>query len=108
MKGGGARGAERGKDYTEPFKRDLARAKKEMASEKAGEPAGEPCPDCGEQLLRRRGRFGMFLACSAYPDCRYTRDLNGGERGGGLPTHATGPTRGKPMVIQNCPFRTVI
>src|SRR3989442_1035364 len=75
-----------------------------MASEKAGEPAGEPCPDCGEQLLRRRGRFGMFLACSAYPDCRYTRDLNGGERAEELPTDETCPTCGKPMVIKHGRF----
>ena len=92
------------KEFYEPFKRDLARAKKEMASEKAGEPAGEPCPDCGEQLLRRRGRFGMFLACSAYPDCRYTRDLNGGERAEELPTDETCPTCGKPMVIKHGRF----
>src|SRR3989442_1641436 len=92
------------KEFYEPFKRDLARAKKEMASEKAGEPAGEPCPDCGEDLLRRRGRFGMFLACSAYPDCRYTRDLNGGERAEELPTDETCPTCGKPMVIKHGRF----
>src|SRR6059058_5078460 len=88
------------REFYEPFKRDLARAKREMASEKAGEPAGEACPECGKELLRRRGRFGMFLACSAYPDCRYTRDLNGGERAEELPTDETCPTCGKPMVIK--------
>src|SRR6058998_1712402 len=92
------------REFYEPFKRDLARAKKEMASEKAGEPAGEACPECGAELLRRRGRFGMFLACSAYPACRYTRDLKGGERAEEQPTDETCPTCGKPMVIKHGRF----
>src|SRR2546428_8813724 len=46
----------------------------------------------------------MFLACSAYPDCRYTRDLNGGERAEELPTDETCPTCGKPMVIKHGRF----
>src|SRR5438034_843155 len=92
------------REFYEPFKRDLARAKKEMASEKAGEPAGEACPECGAELLRRRGRFGMFLACSTYPDCRYTRDLKGGERAEEQPTDETCPTCGKPMVIKHGRF----
>lgn len=30
------------------------------------------CPACGEFLTRRNGRFGAFLGCTAYPECRYT------------------------------------
>jgi DNA topoisomerase-1 len=29
------------------------------------------CPDCGKPLVRRRGRFGSFVGCSGYPDCKY-------------------------------------
>lgn len=29
------------------------------------------CPDCGGELVRRRGRYGEFIACSNYPDCKY-------------------------------------
>jgi DNA topoisomerase-1 len=33
---------------------------------------GEPCPECGEgTLAAKRGRFGPFVGCSRYPDCRY-------------------------------------
>ena len=32
----------------------------------------ERCPECGSKLLIRNGRFGEFLACSAFPKCRYT------------------------------------
>jgi len=34
---------------------------------------GETCPESGHPLIRRFGRFGPFLACTGYPDCRYTR-----------------------------------
>lgn len=39
------------------------------------EPIGENCPDCGKPLVKKRGRFGEFIACSGYPDCRYTRAI---------------------------------
>lgn len=32
---------------------------------------GVPCPECGEELLLKKGRFGLFVGCSAYPDCDY-------------------------------------
>jgi DNA topoisomerase-1 len=88
-------------DFYTPFTADLKRAMKEMKSEKAGEPTGELCPECGEELLKRRGRFGPFIACSAYPECRYTRNLNGGERAEDEPTDEVCPTCGKPMVIKH-------
>ena len=31
----------------------------------------EPCPDCGGELVHKRGRYGEFIACSNYPDCRH-------------------------------------
>lgn len=35
------------------------------------EPTGEDCPKCGKPLVRRTGRFGPFVGCSGFPDCRY-------------------------------------
>jgi DNA topoisomerase-1 len=92
------------KDFYEPFKRDLARAKKEMGSEKAGVPIGEACPECGGDLLERRGRFGKFIACSNYPECRYKRNLPGSERAEDQPTDEICPTCGKPMVLKHGRF----
>jgi DNA topoisomerase I len=92
------------KEFYEPFKRDLARAKREMRSEKVGEPTGETCPECGSELLEKRGRFGKFLACSAYPDCRYTRNLDGTGRAEDEPANETCPTCGRPMVIKHGRF----
>src|SRR5256885_1289550 len=33
----------------------------------------EMCPECGKQLSRRRGRFGPFVGCTGYPDCKYIK-----------------------------------
>ncbi len=36
---------------------------------------GEPCPECGKDLVVKSGRFGEFIACSGYPECKYTRNI---------------------------------
>jgi DNA topoisomerase-1 len=50
----------------------------EAAPEGSAQPArpvaqltGEKCPDCGQDLVERRGRFGPFVSCSGYPKCKY-------------------------------------
>ena len=40
---------------------------------------GEMCPECGEPLVVRRGRYGEFVACSGYPNCRYIKKEEGAE-----------------------------
>jgi DNA topoisomerase I len=91
-------------EFYGPFSKDLTKAQNEMESEKAGVETGEGCPECGQPLLERRGRFGKFLACSAYPGCKYTRNLNGIERPQDEPTDEVCPTCGKPMVIKHGRF----
>lgn len=31
------------------------------------------CPECGSQLINKMGRFGLFIGCSNYPICKFTR-----------------------------------
>src|SRR5438876_680565 len=38
-------------------------------------PTEEVCPTCGKPMLNKRGRFGRFLACSDYPNCKTTRPI---------------------------------
>ena len=38
---------------------------------------GETCEKCGKPMVVKNGRYGHFLACSGYPDCKHTRPLNG-------------------------------
>lgn len=40
---------------------------------KAPEETGEMCPNCGNPLVIRKGRFGEFVACSNYPECKYIK-----------------------------------
>jgi DNA topoisomerase I len=47
---------------------------------KAG-PTGLDCPECGRELVVRRGRNGEFLGCSGYPKCRFTRNFTWGPDG---------------------------
>ncbi|ARQ01486.1 type I DNA topoisomerase [Pseudorhodoplanes sinuspersici] len=57
------------------------------------EDGGEPrqCPNCGEgQLSLKVGRFGAFVGCSRYPECRYTRQLAPSSNGGDSATRVLG------------------
>ena len=39
------------------------------------EPIGKDCPECGKPLVKKRGRFGEFIACTGYPECRHTEPI---------------------------------
>ena len=45
---------------------------KEMSKD-GPEETGEICPECGKPLVVRHGKFGQFVACSAYPECKYIK-----------------------------------
>lgn len=50
------------------------------ASDPPGDPASEaaaPCEKCGKPMVTRRSRFGVFLGCSGYPECRNIRKPGG-------------------------------
>ncbi|MCS7009783.1 MAG: type I DNA topoisomerase [Anaerolineales bacterium] len=58
--------------YT-PFEETVRRAQAEMPVSKSGpERIGRSCPQCGKDLVMRYGRYGKFIACSGFPECRYT------------------------------------
>ena len=91
--------------FYKQFSRDLKSAGKTMDNVKVGLETGEACPDCGKPLVKKFGRFGSFLACSAYPECKYTKDLSGGrEKPADEPTDEVCPTCSKPMVIKHGRF----
>ena len=91
-------------DFYRPFERDLKAAEKEMPELKRGVEIDEACPECGKPLKEQWGRFGKFISCSAYPECRYTRNLDGNERAEDEPTSEICPSCGKPMVIKHGRF----
>jgi DNA topoisomerase-1 len=64
-------------DFDQKFSKDLETAGEQMPNvKKDGIPLDEKCPECGSGLLMRFGRFGPFIACSTYPDCKYTRNVD--------------------------------
>ena len=66
------------KAFWDPFKR-LVEDKEANVQRKdvTQEPIDEKCPECGGQLSIRLGRNGRFIGCSNFPECKYTRNLEG-------------------------------
>ncbi len=61
------------KEFYDPFSEQIERARKEMPEMKAEpEPIGRACPEDGHELVIRWGRYGQFVSCSNFPECRYT------------------------------------
>ncbi|MDX8046926.1 type I DNA topoisomerase [Gracilibacillus sp. S3-1-1] len=58
------------------FDQQLQKAEKEMEKiEIRDEPAGVTCEKCGHEMVYKMGRYGKFLACSNFPDCRNTKPI---------------------------------
>ena len=47
----------------------------EKMEKKAAELVGESCPLCGNDLVYRQSRFGKFISCSKFPECKYTQSI---------------------------------
>ncbi|MGH2441636.1 MAG: type I DNA topoisomerase [Chloroflexota bacterium] len=59
-----------------PFKQQLDLAEAEMERiERPVVEIGEACPQCGLPLVIKHGRFGEFISCSNYPECKYSKQL---------------------------------
>jgi len=62
--------------FYEPFSKMVDIAEKEVqAAVILDELVDDYCPECGKQLMLKRGRFGSFYACSGFPECRFTRSI---------------------------------
>lgn len=63
-------------DFYKGFEPRLEKAEKEMREvEIKDEPAGEDCEQCGHPMVFKMGKFGKFMACSNFPDCRNTKPI---------------------------------
>lgn len=64
------------KDFYTPLKKDIDNAEKEVSKITIeDEVTDEICPLCGKNLVVKRGRFGKFLACPDYPECKFTKPI---------------------------------
>lgn len=65
------------KDFYKPFSKDLAEALKDLKRVKPKDiPTEEICEKCGSPMVIKWGKHGRFLACSNYPECKNTRQLD--------------------------------
>ncbi|HEX8852243.1 MAG TPA: DNA topoisomerase, partial [Pyrinomonadaceae bacterium] len=111
------------REFYEKFAHDLKEFEQHAKTQKGiSIPTEEKCDNCGSQMVIKFGRFGQFLACSNYPECRTTRELSkpqpaGGEEGAktasatdGASTGADGAEEescelcGKPMALKRGRF----
>ena len=60
-------------DFYKPFSHLVKKAEIDMPEMKTGpEFIGKACPKCGQELIIRYGRYGKFVACNNFPECRHT------------------------------------
>jgi len=65
------------KHFWDPFSKQLAEKSETIERvEIPPELVEEKCPECGKQLAIKKGRFGTFLACSGWPDCKFTKPFS--------------------------------
>lgn len=64
------------KEFHEPFKANLERKYKEVQKTAVIEETNELCELCGAKMIIKYGKYGKFLACSNFPQCKNTRSLN--------------------------------
>jgi DNA topoisomerase-1 len=95
--------------FYQPFRKDLDAAAEKMVSIKGvGIATGLDCQECGKPLHIKIGKNGHFLACSGYPECKYSSDYTRDEKGN---VQAVAPAAaettdkvcakcGKPMVLK--------
>ena len=89
-------------DFYKPFNEALeaTKLKKEIIRDSLTKDTQESCPECGKPLIERWGRNGKFIGCSGYPDCRYTKPLEGQK----ITTDEICEKCGKLMVVKNGKF----
>ncbi len=95
-------------EFNEKFTKDLERAATEMRNVKTEEtPTDSICEKCGKPMVIKWGRYGQFMACSGYPECRNTQELAGQSQGEGQQPQEINeecPKCGKPMVLRRGRF----
>jgi DNA topoisomerase-1 len=98
-------------EFYKKFQKDLKKASKNMENLKKQEiPTDQVCEKCGSPMVQKWGQFGSFLACSAYPECKNTKEIakeeTAAEKENGAPESEPEPCEncGKPMALKRGRF----
>ena len=91
-------------EFYGPFAQELLNANENMPRVKPDDEAtDEVCENCGMAMVIKTGRFGRFMACTGYPQCRTTKQIKEGEDEAGaadMETDEICEQCGKPMVLK--------
>ena len=93
-------------NFYKKFAKDLKSAAKGMPNLKEGVEPAPPvaCDKCGKPMVIKAGKFGLFLACSGYPECENTRELETPEPGAEGEIEENCENCGKPMAMKRGRF----
>ena len=87
-------------EFYKKFQKDLKKATKNMENLKKQElPTDQICEKCGKPMVQKWGQFGSFLACSGYPECKNTKEIQKEETAAGAETSGT---EAEPEPCENC------
>ncbi|MDX8402640.1 MAG: type I DNA topoisomerase, partial [Mariprofundaceae bacterium] len=86
------------REFWQPFKADVDRA---MDARRPTEATDETCPECGRPMAIKLGRYGKFLACTGYPECKVSRPLDGDKKDEPELTDQTCEQCGAPMAVKH-------
>ncbi|MFA5030229.1 MAG: type I DNA topoisomerase [Patescibacteria group bacterium] len=100
------------KEFYMPFIKNLEKKDKELdKKELTEEKSDEVCDKCSKPMIVKTGRYGRFLACTGYPDCKNTINLNGkGEKDAQAPAEPIGvdPETKLPVFLKTGRFGTYV
>jgi DNA topoisomerase-1 len=65
---------------------------------------GEYCENCGRPMVLKKGRFGTFLACTGYPDCKTTKQIGGEQKKPDVALEEKCPQCGNHLVVKTGRF----
>ena len=87
-------------EFYGPFQRQLQAGEKDSEEilRSLMELSDEQCPECGRTLVVRWNRYGRFIGCTGYPECRHTRSLDEADRPEPEPTGQACPECDAPLV----------
>ncbi|MBU2109929.1 type I DNA topoisomerase [Patescibacteria group bacterium] len=63
------------KEFYEPFHKNLEEKYEQVEKQNHDEETEEVCEKCGKPMVIKHGRFGKFMACSGFPECRNTKNI---------------------------------
>jgi DNA topoisomerase-1 len=89
-------------EFWGPFKANLEKKKEEIVKRVTEKPTDIVCDKCGKPMIEKMGRFGSFIACTGFPECKNTKPLPGSEEP--VATDEKCETCGAPMMVKRGRF----